>query len=107
MVKKSLEYLDEESALIINFFSERILNSEIITEQEIIRKQEQKINRTKMLYKGYRNTYDFAQFKTIKSFKAAIKNGTVMINMAEDDFKKNRQRKLENLLVIQDLKVSA
>ena len=30
-----------------------------------------------------------------------------MINMAEDEFKKNRQRKLENLLVIQDLKVSA
>ena len=30
-----------------------------------------------------------------------------MINMAEDDFKKNWQRKLQNLLVIQDLKVSA
>ena len=46
------------------------------------REQEQNIDRTKMLCKGYKAIYDFVEFKTVQSFRDAIRNGIIAMDTA-------------------------
>ena len=62
-----------------------MLNPEIMNDLENIREQEQQIDRTKMLYKGYKSTNDFAKFKYIQSFGDTIRNGIITMDMANDE----------------------
>ena len=57
-----------------------MLNPEIMNDLENIREQEQQIDRTKMLYKGYKTTNDFAKFKYKQSFGDTIRNGISIRN---------------------------
>lgn len=58
---------------------------EIMNELENIKEQERRIDRTKMLYKEYKSKYDFAKFKTIRSFRDAITNSIITMDMANDE----------------------
>ena len=40
-----------------------------------------------MLYKGYRNTYDFTKFKIIRAFGDVIRNLIIATNTANDEQK--------------------
>ena len=54
-------------------------------QDENIEEQEQTIDRRKMVYKRCKNTYDFTKFKTIGTFAEAIRNGIIMVDMANDE----------------------
>ena len=40
-----------------------------------------------MLYKGYRNTYDFKKFETMCGFWDVIRNGIITMNIANEEQK--------------------
>lgn len=70
---------DKESSSLKIFISVRILNPQIMNKLRNIEIQQQKIDRTKMLYNRYKYRYGFAINKTIQRFGDAIKNGVIMI----------------------------
>lgn len=43
-----------------------------------------KIDRTKILQKGFETKYDFANFKTIRSFEDAIRSGIITKDIPND-----------------------
>ena len=65
---KSLESSDKQLPSIKCFISKERLNPEIIDEIERIEEEERKAARSKMVYKGSNETYDFRIFKTIRIF---------------------------------------
>ena len=63
------------------------INPEILTEIEKIKEHVQKVDEKKMVYKGYKNTYDVTKFETIQSFGEAIE--TVIITMDISNHEQN------------------
>ena len=57
-----------------------------------IEEEEQKTGRRKMLYKGYKSTYDFAKFRTISAFGNVVKNGTITIHTTNNEPKKKEEK---------------
>ena len=66
-----------------NLISERM--PQTTNKPENIREKEQKIDRTKMLYKRNKTAYDFTKFKTIGNFGDPIRNAIIMMDMANDE----------------------
>ena len=61
------------------------LNSEIVNEIERIEEEERKVDRSKMVYKGSNETYDFRKFKTICVFGNEIRNNIINLSIASDE----------------------
>lgn len=61
-----------------------MLNPQILNEIENIREKELHIDKTKMLFKGYKAIYDFAKFEIVQIFGYAIKNGAIATDIASD-----------------------
>ena len=60
---------------------------------ERIKKEEEKVNRIKMVYKEYNKTYDFRKFKTIHVFGYKIRNNIINMHIVNDE-----QNKLANYI---------
>ena len=58
------------------------LNPEIINEIKRTEEIEKKVDRNKMLYKGTSKTYDFRNFKTIRTFGNEIRNNVISLDTA-------------------------
>ena len=58
------------------------LNPEIINEIKRIEEIEKQVDRTRMVYKGTNETYDFRNFKTIRAFGNEIRNNVISLNTA-------------------------
>ena len=58
------------------------LNPEIINEIKRIEEIEKNVNRNKMVYKGTNKTYDFRNFKTIRTFGNEIRNNVISLDTA-------------------------
>ena len=58
------------------------LNPEIINEIKRIEEIEKKVDRNKMVYKGAKKTYDFRNFKTIRTFCNEIRNNVITLDTA-------------------------
>ena len=58
------------------------LNPEIINEIKRIEEIEKKVDRNKMFYKGTNKTYDFRNFKTIRTFCNEIRNNVINLDTA-------------------------
>ena len=56
------------------------LNPEIINEIKKIEKIEKKVDRNEMVYKGTNKTYDFRNFKTIRTFGNEIRNNVISLD---------------------------
>ena len=67
-------------------------NLEIVNELERIGEMEEKIARNKMVYKGYKKTYDFTKDKTIHAFGDDIKKGVITMDKANDEQNKLAQK---------------
>ena len=91
---QSLESHGKESPSIKKFISKEKLNHEIMNGSENFREQEQQIDRIKMLYKGCKITNDFAKFRTVQSFGDAIRNGIITMDMANDEQKQMRRKRI-------------
>ena len=65
---KSLKDSDKKLPPIKDFIPMENLNPEIINEIKKIEEIEKKVDRNKMVYKGTNKTYDFRNFKTIRTF---------------------------------------
>ena len=84
-VLKSLNSSDKQLPSIRDFMSKEKLNSEIFNEIERTEKEEEKVDRSKMVYKASNETYDFRKFKTILAFGNEISNNIIDMNMANDE----------------------
>ena len=82
---KSLESSDKQLPSIKDFMLKERLNLEIIDEIERIEEEERKADRSKIVYKGSNETYDFRRFKTIHVFGKEIGNCIINISMANDE----------------------
>ena len=58
------------------------LNPEIINEIKRIEEIEKNVDRNKMVYKGTNKTYDFRNFKTIRTFGNEIRNSVISLDTA-------------------------
>ena len=58
------------------------LNPEIINEIKRIEEMEKKVDRNRMVYKGTNKTYDFKNFKTIRTFGNKIRNNVISLDTA-------------------------
>ena len=58
------------------------LNPEIINETKRIEEIEKNVNTNKMVYKGTNKTYDFRNFKTIRTFGNEIRNNVISLDTA-------------------------
>ena len=79
---ESLKAPDKKLTLINDFISMENLNPEIINEIKRIEKIEKQVDRTRMVYKGTNETYDFRNFKTIRAFGNEIMNNVISLNTA-------------------------
>ena len=82
---KSLESSDKQVPSLKDFISTQRLNPEIIDESERIEEEEKKVDRSKMVYKGYNKTYDFRTFKTIPVVGNEIRNNVINMYRANDE----------------------
>ena len=71
---ESLKVPDKKLPPIKDFIPMENLNPEIINEIKKIEEIEKKVDRNKMVYKGTNKTYDFRNFKTIRTFGNEIRN---------------------------------
>ena len=81
----SLEPSDKQLPSIKHLISKERLNPEIVDEIERIEEEERKADRSKMVYKGSNETYDFRKFKTIHVLGNEIRNNIINIFMANDE----------------------
>ena len=65
-----------------DFIPTENLNPEIINEIKRIEEIEKKVDRNKMVYKGTNKTYDFRNFKTIRTFGNEIRNNVISLDTA-------------------------
>ena len=79
---ESLKPPDRKLPPIKDFISLKNLNPEILKEIEKIEKIEKKVDRNKMVYKGTNKTYDFRNFKTIRTFGNEIRNNVISLDTA-------------------------
>ena len=73
---ESLKPPDRKLPPIKDFISLKNLNPEILKEIE------KKVDRNKMVYKGTNKTYDFRNFKTIRTFGNEIRNNVISLDTA-------------------------
>ena len=117
-VLKSLKSSDKQLPLIKDFMSKERLTPEIVDEIERIEEEERKVDRSKIVYKGSNETYDFRKFKTIRVFGNEIRNNIINMSMANNkqnqllkrinEFKsKTRPQNSESKKVKEDLSNSA
>ena len=45
-----------------------------------------------MLYNGYKSTYDFTKFRTMRAFGNVAKNGTITIHTTNNEPKKKEEK---------------
>ena len=79
---ESLKDSDKELPPIKDFIPTENLNPEIINEIKKIEEIEKKVDRNKMVYKGTNKTYDFRNFKTIRTFGNEIRNNVISLDTA-------------------------
>ena len=79
---ESLKPPDRKLTPIKDFIPIKNLNPEIIKEIERIEEIEKKVDRNKMVYKGTNKTYDFRNFKTIRTFGNEIRNNVISLDTA-------------------------
>ena len=102
---ESLKASDKKLPAIKDFIPTENLNPEIINEIKKIEEIEKKVDRNKMVYKGTNKTYDFRNFKTIRTFGNEIRNNVISLDTANmeqanllsyiNDFMKTNPRDLE------------
>ena len=79
---ESLKVPDKKLTSIKDFIPKENLNPEIINEIKRIEEIEKKVDRNKMVYKGSNKTYDFRNFKTIRTFGNEIRNNVISLDTA-------------------------
>ena len=82
VVLESLKTPDKKLPPIKDFIPMKNLNPEIINEIKKIEEIEKKVDRNKMVYKGTNKTYDFRNFKTIRTFGNEIRNNVISLDTA-------------------------
>ena len=102
---ESLKDSDKKLPAMKDFIPMKNLNPEIINEIKKIEEIEKKVDRNKMVCKGTNKTYDFRNFKTIRSFGNEIRNNVISLDTANieqanllsyiNDFMKTKPRDLE------------
>ena len=79
---ESLNVPNKKLSSIKDFIRIENLNPEIINEIKRIEEIEKKVDRNKMVYKGAKKTYDFRNFKTIRTFGNEIRNNVITSDTA-------------------------
>ena len=79
---ESLKDSDKKLPPIKDFIPMENLNPEIIKEIKRIEEIEKKVDRNKMVYKRTNKTYDFRNFKTIRTFGNEIRNNVISLDTA-------------------------
>ena len=79
---ESLKVPDKILTSIKDFITAENLNPEIINEIKRIEEIEKKVERNKLVYKGTNKTYDFRNFKTIRTFGNEIRNNVISLDTA-------------------------
>ena len=80
---ESLKIPDKKLPPIKDFIPMENLNAEIINEiKKKIEEIEKKVDRNKMVYKGTNKTYDFRNFKTVRTFRNEIRNNVISLDTA-------------------------
>ena len=79
---ESLKDSDKKLTPIKDFKPMENLNPEIINEIKRIEEIEKNVDRSKMVYKGTNKTYDFRNFKTIRTFGNEIRNNVISLDTA-------------------------
>ena len=79
---ESLNVPDKKLTSIKDFIPTENLNPEIINEIKRIEEIEKKVTRNKMVYKETNKTYDFRNFKTIRTFGNEIRNNVITLDTA-------------------------
>ena len=102
---ESLKDSDKKLPPIKDFIPTENLNPEIINEIKKIEEIEKKVDINKMVYKGTNKTYDFRNFKTIRTFGNEIRNNVISSDTANmeqanllsyiNDFMKTKPRDSE------------
>ena len=102
---ESLKASDKKLPPIKDFIPMENLNPKIINEIKKIEEIEKKVDRNKMVYKGTNKTYNFRNFKTIRTFGNEIRNNVISLDTASmeqanllnyiSDFLKTKPRDLE------------
>ena len=82
---KTLNLVSEEKVLIKSAIPKNKLNPEILNELKGTEKAREKIDRNRMLYKGYRKTYNFTRDKTTCALGDDIKNDDIAMDKANDE----------------------
>ena len=77
---ESLKAPDKKLPPINDFIPIENLNPKIINEIKRIEEIEKKVDRNKMFYKGNNKTYDFRNFKTIRTFGNEIRNNVITLD---------------------------
>ena len=78
----SLKVRDKKLTSIKDFIPTENINPEIINEIKRSEEIENKVDRNKMVYKGTNKTYDFRNFKTIRTFGNEIRNNVISLDTA-------------------------
>ena len=79
---ESLNVPNKKFSSIKDFIPIENLNPEIINEIKRIEEIEKKVDRNKMVYKGSNKTYDFRNFKKIRTFGNEIRNNVITLDTA-------------------------
>ena len=79
---ESLNVPNKKLSSIKDFIPIENLNPEIINEIKRIEEIEKKVDRNKMVYKGSNKTYDFRNFKKIRTFGNEIRNNVITLDTA-------------------------
>ena len=79
---ESLKDSDKKLTPIKDFIPMENLNPEIINEIKRIEEIEKQVDRTRMVYKGTNETYDFRNFKAIRDFGNGIRNNVISLYTA-------------------------
>ena len=82
---KSLQFSKKQLLSIIRFISKERLNSEIADELKRTEEEEQKADRSKIVYKRRNKQYNFRKFKAIRAFADGIKTNFIDIYMATNE----------------------
>ena len=82
---ESLKPPDRKLTLIKDFIRIKNLNPEIIKEIERIEDIVKEVDRNKVVYKETNKTYDFRNFKTIRTFGNEIRNNVISLDTANTE----------------------
>ena len=77
---ESLKDSDKKLTPIKDIIPMENLNPEIINEIKRIEEIEKNVDRNKMVYKGTNKTYDFRNFKTVRTFGNEIRNNVISLD---------------------------